>query len=105
MHNSRAFYAQDSRFGDAIMVRTNSDQRVECVHTVCYNPSTQTEQVYSLLPSPDLIEVDGLVLPKTLRAYWDENILFELQPIAAEAGLVVPESMFRLAYEASAGSS
>jgi len=105
MHNSRAFYAQDLRFGDAVMIRISSEQRVECVQAICYNPSTATEQIYSLLPSPELIEVDGLVLPKSLRAYWDEDILFELKPIAAEAGLVVPESMFRLVYEASAGGS
>ena len=104
-HSSRAFYAQDTRFGDAIMVRVGTDHRIECVQALCYNPATAKEQVYSLLPSTDLVEIDGLPLPKTLRAYWDEDLLFELQPVAAEAGLEVPQSMFRLVYEAGAGQS
>lgn len=95
----RRVIASHRFLGDSTALIFNNEGQLTRVQTKCLNPETEQLQLYTIQLSENTVEIDGLPLPDRLRIYWDKQPTFELIPYAAASELVIPDSIFRAAYE------
>jgi len=95
----RRFKASQHILNDATTLILNDDGVLKRVQSRCFNPDTNRVQLYTIDVSEELVDIDSLLMPERLRFYWDKKPAFELFPYAAATDLVIPDSIFRAAYE------
>ena len=93
------FTALHTKLNDEVTLCLREDGKLDYVQVSCLNPDTEREQVFKLVTSGEQAPVDGLMLPKKIKAFWDDDPFFEAEPKSAETNLEIPRSIFRLEEE------
>ncbi|PJF37656.1 MAG: hypothetical protein CUN55_20965, partial [Phototrophicales bacterium] len=71
MLNDGYLEARNMELGDTVQLHLNANGALEEVRVSCYNPDSETEQLFRLSVSTELIDTDGIMMPQKINAYWD----------------------------------
>jgi hypothetical protein len=81
---------------DTALIVLNDDNVVEYVQTTAYNPQTEENEVFKLEVSPELVELDGLMLPQSISCQWDDEPFLEIEPVEAQLNPRLDDDLFIL---------
>ncbi|MCU0497305.1 MAG: hypothetical protein MUF87_08145 [Anaerolineae bacterium] len=97
-----SFNATNTQINDQVSVHLRPNYTIEAVQVECVNPETQRTQQFVMRLSEDLVEIDGILLPAKLAAYWDQEPAFEIEPINVVMNPVFERAVFTLESETPA---
>ncbi|RMG82724.1 MAG: hypothetical protein D6712_14165 [Chloroflexi bacterium] len=97
MLNDGYLEAHNMELGDTVQLHLNANGALEEVRVSCYNPDSETEQLFRLSVSTELIDTDGIMMPQKINAYWDDAPYFETEPKSANNNDDISVAVFRLA--------
>lgn len=97
-----SFNATNTQINDQVSVYLRPNGTIEGVQVECVNPDTQRLQKFVMQLSEALIEIDGILLPAKVEAFWDQELAFEIEPISLIANPVFERAVFTLDSETPA---
>lgn len=97
------FSALHTQNQDRVRLCLRPDYTIDSIETNSLNPDTGTEQLYRLSLSPQIIEVDDLMVPAKLQTYWDDSLTFEIEPVGITYNNDFAENLFTSDSQASLG--
>lgn len=88
--------AENTKLNDSVHIYLRPNDTIDYAVAKCFNPDAEREQKLYLKLSEELVNVDGLMLPTQVSAFWDDEPYFEMQPIAINTNPDLPEECFTL---------
>lgn len=95
-NDEHSFEAKNQKLGDSVIVRIDEAGFVDSVQVCCWNADAGQHQNYTLKPSKTQHQVDGLMVPEKIEAYWDSAISYELHPVQVNTDAELADSVFTL---------
>lgn len=77
--DENTFEAQNTLLNTVSTLKLRADKRLDSVSTFCFNVDTEKMQTFSLRLSEAQIPVNGIIFPKQISAYWDDEVNFEAE--------------------------
>lgn len=94
--DSGAIEAENTRLGDAVRLHLRPDHSLEAVSVRCLNPDTEHEQLFRIVLSEELAPINGLMLPKKISLFWDDEPTYEAVATAAHLNPPLADDVFTL---------
>jgi hypothetical protein len=91
-----SFSCANRKKGDIVDVFLRPDKTIDHVSAECLNPFTNFEEEYTIHTSPEVVEVNGVILPEKIDIAWDYRPQYMLTPIKAEIDAYLPVETFTL---------
>jgi hypothetical protein len=91
-----SLFAQNTRFNGVVSLCLRPDHSLAQVDVTCLNPDTGQSQVFTLQLSHELQVCNDLILPANVKAFWDDEPYFELEPLQVEANPSISPDVFTL---------
>lgn len=88
--------AENMALNDSVRIYLRPNHTIDYTVVRCMNPDTQKQQSLRLVLSEELTNFDGLILPREVKAFWDDDAYFEMQPIEVNLNPDLPEDTFTL---------
>ena len=66
------------------------------IGTVCFNPLTEKEQIYTLRATHGQELIGDIMFPRQIEVLWDDEVESELNPVSIETNLSLDDSFFRI---------
>lgn len=92
-----SFEAANTLINDAVRLCLRPDSTLEQVEVTCFNPDSGRDQRFSLRLSAEQEPVDGIMLPRKISAFWDDEPYFEAEPVRVVSNPEIPDGAFTLA--------
>jgi len=93
------FEAENTKLNDSVRIYLRQNYTIKLASVMCYNPDSDRNQRFNLEFDEEQAPVDGLMLPKKIKAFWDDEPYFELSPIQVNMNPDLPEDLFTLGDE------
>lgn len=95
--DGQSFQAENAKLDDAVTTLVlRDDKRLDYVQVRGINPESDKEQTLKMQLSETQKPVNGLMMPETISAYWDDELSFELEPIDADLNPPLEREVFTL---------
>jgi len=79
-----------------VNLQLNADKTVHQIGTVCFNPLTEKEQIYTLRATHGQELIGDIMFPRQIEVLWDDEVESELNPVSIETNLSLDDSFFRI---------
>jgi len=93
--------ATNTTLGDRVQLVLRDDYTLDQVQARCLNPDSGQIQTFSLRASTEQLPVDDMMLPKCIRAFWDDQPYYEVKPVHIENLTAIADAVFTLETDAS----
>lgn len=87
---------ENTETNNRVQLVLNPDKTLNRITTLCYNPTAEREQVYTLRAVGGQLPVDTLMLPRQIDVLWDDELDVELTPTRVEMNLLLEDSFFKI---------
>jgi hypothetical protein len=91
--------AENTKLNDTVKLHFSEDGTMDYAEVYCLNPDTEQYQTMTLRMEDGQMPVDGLMLPKKISAYWDDDFAYEMQPETARMNPTIDTGLFTLEHE------
>lgn len=88
--------AENTRLGDSARLHLRSNHSLESVSVRCLNPDAEQEQLFRITLSEEQAPINGLMLPKKISLFWDDEPTYEAVPAAAQLNPPLADEIFTL---------
>lgn len=95
--------AVNTKLNDSVDIYLRENYTIDHTVVQCFNPDTEKQQNLYLNLSREQSPVNGLMLPKTVAAFWDNEPYFEMSPTEVELHPDLPDEYFTLGAETVTG--
>src|SRR5690606_21132146 len=95
------FEATNTTLGDRVQLVLRDDYTLDQDQPRCLNPDSGQIQTFSLRASTEQLPVDDMMLPKCIRAFWDDQPYYEVKPVHIENLTAIADAVFTLETDAS----
>lgn len=95
--------AVNTKLNDSVDIYLRENYTVDYAVVQCFNPDTERQQNLYLNLSHEQIPVNGLMLPKRVASFWDNEPYFEMSPTKVEQNPDLPDDYFTLGAETVTG--
>ncbi|MGQ9888345.1 MAG: hypothetical protein ACUVSX_07635 [Aggregatilineales bacterium] len=99
--DDHSFEAANTLINDAVRLRLRPNFALEQVEVTCLNPDSGRHQRFSLRLSAEQGPVDGMMLPRKISAFWDDEPYFEAEPVRVVSNSDIADGVFALVDSAS----
>lgn len=99
-HSENVFEAKNTQLNTAVALHLRPDKRLDSVSTRCFNAETGKVQTFTLRLSEEQTPVNGIMFPKTISAYWDQEVNFEAEVTEIINALSMDDGLFSLQADA-----
>jgi hypothetical protein len=86
----------NTKLNDSVRIYLRDDYSVDYAEVECLNPDSGTMQKHTIQLGDSQSPVNGLMLPDTVSAYWDDELYYEMKPINVDLHPELPEALFTL---------
>ena len=91
--------AENTKLNDSVFIYLRQDHTIKLSSVTCYNPDSDRHQKLNLEFTAEQAPIDGLMLPKEIKAFWDDEPYFEMKPVKVDLHPDLPENLFTLGDE------
>lgn len=88
--------AINTRIDSAVKLHLRPNNTLDYAEVPCLNPDTNEQAIFTLRLSEELIPMDDLIVPSKISAFWGNEPYFEIEPVSADANLIIANEVFRL---------
>lgn len=99
----RSLIATNTELGASAKICFDERYWIQSVSVDCYNGETNSVQTFTLQIDNELVSFEDVLLPKTIQAYWDDQLWYEVVTTAARVNLVLPPDTFKAKLGATSG--
>ncbi len=91
-----SFEATNTALGDTVRLLVQPNDLIEQVQVHCFNPESGQMQQFSLHLSPEQSPVNAIMLPCKIKAFWDDQPYYEVEPVHIENHIAIADEVFTL---------
>jgi len=91
-----SFSATNTQLNDAVHLVFRPDRTLDRVEVECLNPDNARLQKFSLRLSNEQAPLNGLMLPRMISAFWDDEPYYQVEPTRAESNPQIADAVFTL---------
>ncbi|MFZ4827703.1 MAG: DUF6544 family protein [Phototrophicaceae bacterium] len=95
------FTAAHYDLGTEVTLALNADYTLAQVSTHCWNADAEQQQLYQLHIEGELANLNDILLPSKIIAYWNDEPSFEVKPISLILNPTIPDAIFELGNESA----
>jgi hypothetical protein len=93
---SDCIIAENTKLNDAVHIYLRQNDTMDYAAVRCFNPEKEREQKLFLRLSEEIRNVNGMMMPSQVSAFWDDEPYFEMEPIHVDTNPKLPDDTFTL---------
>jgi len=88
--------ATNVKLGGTVRLKLRGDYTLEQVQVNCLNPESGRTQLFTMALSAEQQPVDGIMMPRRIQAFWDDQPYYEVEPTHIENRTEIASEVFSL---------
>ena len=93
--------AANTELKDSVRLELRDNYTIDFAQVECLNPDTNRLQQHTLQLADEQNPIGDLMLPAKVSAYWDDELFYEMEPVAVDLNAEFDEDWFSLGMAAS----
>jgi hypothetical protein len=91
-----SFDAANSQINDSVSLHLRPNKTLDHVQVECLNPAVNKQRTFFLRISQEFGEVNELMLPRKVSAFWDDEPFYEVEPVGTQNNIELSQGIFTL---------